>query len=169
MSVATGTRVETRVRTAVHLTDVVMGTFEHILAHLGLGASYLSHHWKTIELGLVTWIAEGSLADARLECGDPDDPEAVFEVPLSYQLNGDGDIGFVTSQARITRALAKLEAVPRGTAYRVVVTFDGQHTTVTGWTSTTAATTAGMSSYAVGGLGSGPDAAASLRYYSRGR
>lgn len=169
MSVSTGTYVQTNVRTAVHLTDVIMGTFEHILAHLGLSSAYLSRQWKTIERGLRTWIAEGSLGDVRLDCGDPQDPDAVFQVPLSYRLNGDGDIAFVTSQARLTRALAKLESVPTGIAYRVVVNFDGDHTHVDGWSPTTSANTNGMNSYAFGSLGAGPDASASLTYFSRTR
>jgi hypothetical protein len=169
MSVSTGTHVETNVRTAVHLTDVIMGTFEHILAHLGLGSGYLSRHWRTIECGLRTWIAEGSLDDVRLECGDSEAPDAVFQVPISYRINGDGDIAFVTSQARLTRALAKLESVRRGSAYRVVVTFDGGHTHVDGWSPTSSAVTNGMKSYVFGSLGAGPDASASLTYFSRVR
>jgi hypothetical protein len=127
----------------------------------------LSLHWKTIERGLRTWIAEGSLDDVRLECGDTGDPDAVFQVPLSYRLNGDGDIAFVGSQAPLTRALAKLESVPNGRAYRVVVTFDGDHTHIDGWSPTNSASTNGVSSYAFGGLGAGPDAMASLTHFSR--
>lgn len=168
MSVTTGTYVETKTRTAVYLTDVIMGTFENILAHLSFGSAYLTRHWNTIERGLITWIAEGSLEDVRLECGDPSDPEAVFKVPLGYQVSGDGDITFVTSQARVARALAKLESVPAGTRYRVVVSFRGAHTEVDGWESTTAVSTDGMRSYALGSLGAGPDASASLTYFSRG-
>jgi hypothetical protein len=167
MTTALRTHVATNVRTAVHLSDAILGTFEHILAHLGLASTYLDRHWKTIETGLITWISEGSLADARLECGDPADPEAVFTVPLSYKVSGAGDISFVTSQARITRALAKCESVPSGTLYRVVVSHIGNYTPVDGWSLATAADTSGLSSYALGGLASGPDASAALNYYSR--
>lgn len=169
MSTAVGTHAATHVRTAVHLADAIMGTFEHILAHLGLSSQYLDRNWAVIESGLTTWIAEGSLADVRLECGAPSDPDAVFNVPLSYKISGAGDITFVTSQARLTRALAKLESVPRGASYRVVVTYRGSPSTVDGWSSTTAADTSGMGSYALGGLASGPDASASMTYFSRGR
>jgi hypothetical protein len=169
MSITTvGVQTETRVRTAVHLTDAIMGTFEHILAHLGLRSTYLNDHWVTIEAGLKTWIIEGSLAEVRLECGDRDRPEAVFSVPLSYNVSGAGDITFVTSQARMTRALAKLQSVPAGTSYRVVVTYEGRHTPVAGWKSTNLASTNGMNSYSLGGLASGPDASARLTAFSRG-
>jgi hypothetical protein len=93
----------------------------------------------------------------------------VFNVPLSYKVSGAGDITFITSQARLTRALAKLESVPPGTSYRVVVTYRGSHSTVDGWSLTSAADTSRMGSYALGGLASGPDASASMIYFSRGR
>ncbi len=168
MSTTVGTHVGTNVRTAVHLTDAVMGTFQDILAHFGLSAGYLNQHWTVIEDGLTTWIAEGSLEDVRLECGDPSDPDAIFRVPLSYRVSGAGDITFVTSQARLARALAKYETVPADATYRVVVSHRWSHTHVDGWSSTTAADTSGMSSYNLGGLGSGPDASASLMYFSKG-
>ncbi len=168
MSVSTGTHSNTRTRTAVHLADAIMGTFAHILGHFGLSSSYLDRHWTTIEAGLITWIAEGSLTEVRLECGNSANADAVFRVPLTYTFTGSGDITFVTSQARVTRALAKLTAVPAGSDYRVVVGFNGPRTPVNGWSSTSFADTSGMSSYALGGLASGPDAAASLTSYSRG-
>lgn len=168
MSTAVGTHAATNVRTAVHLTDAITGTFEHILAHLGLSSAYLDRNWSAIEAGLTTWIAEGSLADVRLECGDPSDPDAVFHVPLSYRVSGAGDVTFVTSQARLTRALAKLESVPAGTSYRVVVNHRGSYSAVAGWSSTNAADTSRMGSYALGSVASGPDASASMTYFSRG-
>jgi hypothetical protein len=161
-------QTETRVRTAVHLTDAIMGTFEHILAHLALKSTYLNDNWTTIEAGLKTWIAEGSLETVRLECGARTRPEAVFEIPISYKVTGSGDITYVTSQARITRALAKLQTVPSGTSYRVVVEHAGRHTHVDGWQPTTLADTSGMNSYSIGGVASGPDASARLTALSRG-
>lgn len=170
MSPATRVAVqtETRVRTAVHLTDAIMGTFSHILAHLGLNSAYLTKHWATIEAGLKTWIAEGSLEDVRLECGPRSKPNAVFEIPISYKITGSGDITFVTSQTRITRTLAKLQTVPAGTSYRVVVERNtSSHSHVDGWAPTTLADTSGMSSFSLGGVASGPDAAARLTAFSR--
>lgn len=167
MSIAVGTHTDIRVRTAVHLTDAIIGTFENILAHLGLSSSYLTSNWTTIEKGLKTWIAESSLKEVSLECGDLDDPEAVFDVPLSYTMTGSGDIEFVTSQARLTRALAKLSTVPAGTKYRIVVSHHGTHTPVDGWEKTTAADTSGLSSYRLGSVASGPGASASIIYRGR--
>lgn len=167
MSTSTGTYTATRTQTAVHLTDAIMGTFSTVLAHLGLADSYLAQHWQTVEGGLTTWIEEGTLADVRLEIGTRDDPDAVFEVPIKYRFTGEGDREFVTSQARLTRALAKYESVPGGSSYRVVVSHTGAHRHVDGWAPTTAADTSRLSSFRVGSLASGPDASASMAYLSR--
>ena len=167
MSTSVGTRTTTRTQTATHLSDAILGSFSSILARLGLSDSYLARHWSTIENGLTTWIEEGSLDEARLEIGSPTDPDAVFNVPIEYRYTGEGNIEFVTSQARLARAMAKLTAVPARTEYRVVVTHRCQHTEVSGWSETTAANTSGLSAYRLGGLAAGPDASASMTYLSR--
>ncbi len=157
----------TRTQTAVHLTDVITGAFAHIVAHMGVSPGYLHQHWPTIELGLMTWIEEGSLSDVSLEFGDPTAPVAIFEIPLQYRFTGAGNVDFVASRARLARLMAKIEKVPAGTPYRVVVNHGGPHAEVAGWSTTSAASREGLSSYNLGSLGSGPDAAASLKHLSR--
>jgi hypothetical protein len=136
MSTSVGTRTATHTQTATHLSDAILGSFSTILARLGLSDFYLARHWATIENGLTTWIEEGSLDAARLEIGSPTDPDAVFDVPIEYRYTGEGNIEFVTSQARLARAMAKLAAVPAGAEYRVVVTHCCQHSEVSGWSET---------------------------------
>jgi hypothetical protein len=167
MSASVGTYTSTRTQTATHLSDAILGTFSSILATLGLGDSYLARYWATIENGLTIWIEEESLEDVRLEIGSPSNPEAVFEVPIGYRTTGEGNREFVTSQARLARAMAKFTSAPAGADYRVVVTHRCQHTPVSGWSSTTLADTSRLSAYHLGSLASGPDASASLTYLSR--
>jgi hypothetical protein len=167
VSVGTGTYVSTRAQTAVHLTDAIMGTFEQILAHLGLGSSYLRSNWTTIERGLKTWIAEGTLKWVRLECGSASNPAAVFEIPLSYRITGNGDVEFVVNHTRMARIMAKLSSVPAGTSYRVVVEYTGTPSHVDGWGSTEGADISKLSAYRLGGVAAGPYASASLTAYGR--
>lgn len=158
----------TRTHTAVQLADIITGAFSHIVANMGMSPAYLHQHWTTIELGLMTWIEEGSLSEVSLEFGDPSAPVAIFEIPLQYRFTGTGNVEFVASRARLARLMAKIEKVPASTPYRVVANHDGPHAEVAGWSTTTAANRDGMSSYNLGSLGSGPDAAASLKHLSRG-
>ena len=167
MSTSVGTYTSTHTQTATHLSDAILGNFSAVLASLGLGDSYLARNWEVIEDGLITWIEEGTLADVRLEIGSPSNPHAVFDVPITYRTTGEGNREFVTSQARLARAMAKFESVPAGSSYRVVVSHRGLRTDVPGWTSTTAADTSGLTSYRLGSLAGGPDASAAMSYLTR--
>lgn len=169
MSTVTAMRasVSTRTQTAVHLTDLITGAFSAIVASVGLSAGYLRQHWDAIELGLMTWIEEGSLSTISLEFGDPVKPLALLEIPVAYRFTGVGNVEFVASRARLARLTAKLERVPAGTPYRVVASYSGTHSPVDGWSPTTAADRSGLSVYNLGALGSGPDASVSLDYHHR--
>lgn len=169
MSTATTMRTSTstRTQTAVHLTDVITGAFSHILASLGLSAGYLQSHWNTIETGLMTWIEEGTLTKVSLEFGDSTTPVAIVEIPLQYRYGGTGDAEFVANRARLARQMAKIQWIPVGTSYRVVVDRSGPYTDVPGWYATTAASRDGLASYNLGSLGYGPDASLSMNYLSR--
>lgn len=169
MSTATSLRTSTstRTQTAVHLTDVITGAFSAIVASLGLSSAHLRSHWNAIEHGLMTWIDEGSLKDVSLEFGNPAAPIAVFEIPILYRFTGAGNVEFVASRARLARLTAKLQRVPSNTSYRVVANHHGSYTDVPGWSAATAADRSSLASYRLGGLGSGPDASASLVYHHR--
>jgi hypothetical protein len=169
MNTATQMRTSTSVRTqtAVHLTDIITGAFSAIIATLRLSRETLDAHWDTIEQGLMIWIEEGSLEDVCLEFGDPNAPEAIFEIPIEYRFTGVGNVEFVASRARLVRLTAKIEEVPHGTSYRVIANHQGSHTAVPGWFATDAANRSGLSSYNLGSLGSGPNASASLNYLTR--
>lgn len=169
MSTVTTMRATTavRTRTAVHLTDVITGAFSLVVAHLGLSASYLAGNWGTIEQGLMMWIEEGTLDEVSLEFGDPADPIAVFDIPLQYRFTGTANEEYVANRARLARLAAKIERVPAGTAYRVVVSHNGLHANVPGWSATTRADRSGLTSHNLGTLGSGPEASASLNYLTR--
>jgi hypothetical protein len=161
------TSTSARTRTAVHLTDAITGAFAFILSYLGLSTTYLAANWDAIELGLVTWMNEGSLKDVCLEFGDPTKPVAVFEIPIEYQFTGQAKQEYVANRARLARLAAKIATVPARTPYRVVVSHNGWHTDVGGWSPTTLADRSGLASRSLGTLGSGPEASASLVYHSR--
>jgi hypothetical protein len=165
MSTTTNAFTYTRVHTAIHLTDVIMGTISDILADLGVDTSRLARDWSITENAIVAWIAEGSLDRVVLECRRPGgvvDP--IIEFPVQYQVSGSGDAEFVASRARLARFRAKLDTVPVGTNYQLFCTFAGIRTPQPGWGQGTRASTAGLRSTSFGTLGRGPHAAASLHY-----
>jgi hypothetical protein len=166
-SVGTRTAAHTRTETAVFLSDTIMGTFTEVVAALGLSHSYLTSQWTLIENALKQWIEEGSLKEVVFECGPSDKPYAVFEIPLRYS-SGTGEAEYVANKARLARYMAKLSSVPSGATYRVVASHNGNRTPMPGWSSTSRASTDGMSAFSVGSLGRAPDASISGRYLTRG-
>lgn len=156
----------TRVHTATHLTEVILGSIGDILADLGINAGPLQREWAIYENAIKAWIAEGSLDQVVLECHPPTGPaKPVIEFPVTYTASGTGDAEFTASRARLARFRAKVDRVPAGTTFKVVCTFNGPHSSQDGWSSTTRASTSGLQSLSFGTVGSAPHASASLRYH----
>jgi len=163
---ATVTYAYTRVHTATHLTDIILGTIGDILADLRISTGPLNELWEANENAIKAWITEGCLDAVLVECQPPyGRAKPVFEFPVEYAASGTGDAEFTASRARFARFLAKLDRVPAGTTFRLVCTFNGPHSIQPGWDRTTRASTSGLDSITFGTLGSGPHASAGLRYH----
>ena len=164
MSTATSTHTYTRVHTAGYLADVILGAIGDILALLGIDSSRFRSDFDQDERAIKNWITEGSLAEVALECHRPDGSvRPVFEFPVTYDVGGTGDAGFVNSRAALARYTAKLQSVPRGTTYRLFCSFNGPHSAQAGWGPGTRASTAGLRSTSFGSLAEGPHARAGMR------
>jgi hypothetical protein len=163
---ATSTSTFTRTHTATHLADVILGSIADILGTLGIDPTRLFADWDTDQSAISAWIAEGSLACVALECHQPSGAvDPILEFPVSYTGTGEGDRRFTADRAAFARYLAKLKQVPRGTVYRLFVSYNGRYTPQPGWGPGTRASTSGMRSYSFGTLAAGPHGSASLRYY----
>ncbi|MEA2497437.1 MAG: hypothetical protein QOJ29_5348 [Thermoleophilaceae bacterium] len=157
--------VYTRTNTAVFLSDVILGSVADILAHLGIDSTRLQADWDTDQAAIKAWIEEESLAMVVLECTQPSGKVApVIEFPVSYGASGLADQSFTNSRAALARYRAKLDSVPRGTTFRLVCTFRSSRTPQPGWSPTTRASTAGLSSTSFGTLATGPHASTAMRY-----
>jgi hypothetical protein len=163
---STSTITNTRTKTAVFLTDVVLGSVADILAELRIDLTHLYKDWDQDEAAICAWIDEQSLEGVILECIQPGGRVApIFEFPVTYRTSGVGDATFVESRASLARYRAKLDRVPSGTTFRLVCTFRSTHSPQSGWHSTTRASTAGLKSLSFGTIGQAPDATASMRYW----
>lgn len=156
----------TRVQTATHLADVILGSIADILATLGIDPTHLFADWKTDQSAIANWVEEGSLRCVALECHRPNGTVSpVFEFPVSYTGTGLGDRNFTADRAALARYLAKLQSVPYGTSYRLFCSFNGPRSKQPGWSPGTRASIEGMNSTSFGTLAAGPHATAGLRYY----
>lgn len=158
----------TRVQTATHLADVVLGSIADILATLGVDATRVFADWDTDQKAIAAWITEGSLSTVILECHQPNGTVSpIFEFPVAYGVTGEGDRKFTADRAALARYLAKLKTVPTGTVYRIFCTFTGAHSAQQGWNAGSRASVAGMRSYSFGTLAAGPHASTGLRYFNK--
>lgn len=165
ISTYTSTPTYTRVHTATHLTDVILGTISDILADLGIRSSLVTRDWEMNENAIKAWISEGSLSQVILECRQPSGLVApVIEFPVTYTGGGVADAGFTASRARLARFLAKLDRVPAGTTCELLCAFSGPHTPQPGWGLGTRASTDGLQSITFGTLGRAPHGSAGMRY-----
>jgi hypothetical protein len=163
---STSVSTYTRTHTATHLADVVLGSIADILGTLGLDPTRIFADWETDQRAISAWIAEGSLSCVALECHQPGGTVTpVFEFPVAYTGTGEGDRKFTADRAALARYLAKLQSVPRGTTYRLFCSYNGAHSSQTGWSPGARASTEGMRSYSFGTLASAPHASAGLRYF----
>src|SRR5438105_4522016 len=125
---STSTFTYTRTKTAVFLTDVVMGTIADILAELRIDVTTLYRDWKQDEAAIAAWIDETSLQQVVLECHQPNGSVApVIEFPLAYQASGVGDARFIADRAALARYRAKFDRVPAGTRFALICTFSKPH------------------------------------------
>jgi hypothetical protein len=158
----------TRVQTATHLADVVLGSIADILATLGVDATRVFADWDTDQKAIAAWITEGCLSMVILECHQPNGTVSpIFEFPVAYGLTGEGDRKFTADRAALARYLAKLKTVPTGTVHRIFCTFSGAHSGQQGWSAGSRASVAGMRSYSFGTLAAGPHASTGLRYFNK--
>ncbi len=161
----TSTVTYTRTKTAVFITDVVMGAIADILSELRIDVTALYRDWKQDEAAIAAWIDEGTLRQVILECHQPNGSVSpIIEFPLVYQASGAGDAKFTADRAALARYRAKLDRVPTGTRFALICSFLKAHSDQPGWAATTRASTEGMSSLRFGTLASAPNASLSMRY-----
>lgn len=163
-AVATQTRVYTQTHTATHLADIILGSLGDLLAYLGIDSARFQRQFDQNEKAISAWIEEGSLEEVILECHRPNGSvRPVFEFPVTYT---SGEAGFVDSRPAFARYLNKIASVPSGTTYRLFCTFNGPHSDQDGWSPGIRASTGGLRSTSMGGLGEGPHARITGRHLS---
>ncbi|MBF4592011.1 hypothetical protein [Curtobacterium sp. VKM Ac-1395] len=166
-STSTSTTTYTRTQTATHLADVLMSTVAEILIILGIDTTRYFNQLATDQRAIQAWITEGSLKALNVECVSPaGDLIAKFEFTVSYAPANAGATAFTTTQKQAARYTAKVAAMPPGTTYRLVCTFNSARTPQPGWDPATLASTAHLSGRTIGTLASAPHASTSTRIYT---
>lgn len=160
-----------RTTTATYVASKLLGAIGLILQELGLGALYKNYsQWAFIETSFQTWMEEGTLESATLEVFDPASDEAltVCKFPISYydpkadERTFQQDFAIAQYQARKARL-----AMRSNTDFRVLVYRKPWAKVISGWSTTRARSTDGMTKLSAGSVASGPHASASLEIWIR--
>ncbi|MCK4240918.1 MAG: hypothetical protein KAX30_04790 [Candidatus Atribacteria bacterium] len=130
----------------IYVANEVMRVFFIILDQRGLPNSKLNSQKEVITNGLFTWITTRYLKAAFLELYGPGENKAVERWDLGFRYEEPtADIDpensterqFKTYIEKIYEIQAKLNALPEGTEYRVVVNLEQGAPAVEGWQPTT--------------------------------
>jgi hypothetical protein len=155
--------------TATMIGAKISGSFQRMLAELGLGTLARAHDWDDVERAVGVWLKEKSLKSVVLEIYDRSNDRLAtkFEVFVEYSAL-DGTPVFRNDIE--TSALAARKAAASGLAgdlrFRVIA-FNEPWRTDVGWSTTTARDATHLQRRAMGELASGPGIRCSLEYAVR--
>jgi hypothetical protein len=134
-----------------YVADNILKSLKDILLYSGLDPGKLATDHAVLHEGISTWIESGHLRTIVLEVFDPSRDKLVgrWDIHVSYEwTHGDGQ--FWTDTDMIRFAIKKAGLLPSSAAYRIVVDNATGRPHVSGWSSTTFRSTAGMVAQRIG-------------------
>lgn len=166
------TSISVSVRSYTHATtyvaDNILRSLKNILLYSGLDPDKLADDWEVLHRGIKTWIDSGHLEKVVLEVYDPkcDDLVGRWDIHISYEWSG-GDGQFWTDTDAIRFAIKKAGLFPSTTKYRVLATTTPGRPEVSGWSSTSLRSTAGLVEQRIGTSIEASGLSGGVSYYRR--
>lgn len=155
--------VNTYTHTTTYITDKMMNSLKSIIVQSGLSPAKLTSNWKTIELGIRTWLGTRDLKSVTLEVYNPNTDALIgrWDFDIMYDYGSDGAGGMWVDTDAIRYAIAKAGLWPSSCEYQVVTDTKPNRPDVAGWSRTTLRSTDGFVRHSIGttigavGAGSG--------------
>jgi hypothetical protein len=166
MSVSVSVRSYTH--SITYVSDNILRSLKDVIRMSGLDPAKLANQWTIIDLGIKTWIESGHLQSVVLEIFEPGNGKLVsrWDVEISYGYeNGDGE--FWTDTEAIKLAILKAGVWPATADYELKVTTAAGRPEVSGWTTTTFRSTAGMVQQSIGTTVEASGLSGGFSYYRR--
>jgi hypothetical protein len=166
------TSIAVSVRSYTHATTYVaeniLRSLKNILVYSGLDPDMLVDDWEVLHRGINTWIDSGHLEKVVLEVYDPESDDLVgrWDIHISYEWSG-GDGQFWTDTDAIRFAIKKAGLLPSATKYRVVATTARGRPDVSGWSSASLRSTAGLVEQRIGTSIEASGLSGGVSYYRR--
>lgn len=153
--------------TATAIGAKISGSFQRMLAELGLGRLALAHDWADLERVLGTWLQEKSAKSVVLEVYDQVTNRLVtkFEVFVEYSaLEGMPRFRHDIETSALAARKAAAAGLTGDLRFRVIVHNQDGATAMAGWGPGTARDASHLKRRAMGELASGPGISCSLEY-----
>jgi hypothetical protein len=155
--------VNTYTHSVTYVTDNILRSLQDIVRLSGLNPSQISEEWEVLERGIKTWIESKHLETIVLEVYNPATNVLIgrWDIDIAYDWSGDGGGRFWVDTEQIKTAIKKAGVWPGSSKYNIICKTKSGRANVTGWSTSSFRSTAGMIKQSLGttiehsGLGAG--------------
>ena len=164
----TAVHVNTQTYSTTHVAVNLVRGLKQLITGCGMDASKLLGCWRTVELGVATWLRYSQLERLTLEVYDPNTNVLVtrfdFDIDHGYYPGGDGELWL--DPETVAYAIRKAGAVPSKCSYDIFARTTPGSVKVDGWGAGTLRSTSGLRRRGVGATVGGCSLGATLNYWS---
>ncbi len=158
----------TRTHTATYVADHMRNVLRDIVRYVGLDPVDLLDDWNVVGKGARIWLESGHLLSITLEFYRPGASVALSRMDFPVRYDGSGaDHDLWVDRIHLQRTLAKVDKLPSGCRYRVVLHTKPGYSHVDGFVATTLLSTEGLVRRGAGTIVATPDIVAGLAYWRR--
>ncbi len=142
----TSVTVNTYTHSVTYVADNILKSLKDIILHSGLNPGEFVGNWATNMAGIQAWLASGHLRTVTLEIFNPKTDALIirWDIDIIHSWSANGDGGFWTDTEQLKYAIQKAGIAPSEARYRLLVDNAAGRPDVTGWSSTSYRSTAGM-------------------------
>lgn len=159
-----------RAHTSTYVADHMRNILRDIVRYMGLNPADLLNDWETLGLGIRSWLRSGDLISIIIEFCRPGQSEADGRLDFPVRYDGSGvDDDLWVDKTHLIRSLARLDKVPSGCLYRVVLVASPGAPDIPGLFDTTLRSTGDLVRRGAGTLVATPDVVAGMTYWKRSR
>jgi hypothetical protein len=143
--------VNTYTHSVTFVTENILRSLQDIVRLSGLDPGKISDDWKSLELGIRTWIDSKHLETIVLEVYNPSTDVLIKRWDIEISYGWDGDSGrFWVDTDQIKMAIKKAGVWPADSNYRIVCCNKDGRPHVIGWSPTTLRSTSSLIKQSLG-------------------
>jgi hypothetical protein len=142
--------VNTYTHSAIYVSDKMLYLLKEIIRESGLSPEKLVSDWRTLQLGLSTWLNSGHLESVTLEVFDPGTDALVGRWDFELYCGTAGDGAMWVNTEDIKYHIRKAGYWPALCDYRIITSTKLGRPAVSGWSNTAFRSTEGFMRQSIG-------------------